>query len=140
MNVNLRDATENDFNFVFELNKTNMRKYVEETRVWDDEKEKKEMKQHFTPGLDKIITVDGKDVGVWRVVEKGKALDLAHIEILPEYQGKGIGTQLIKDLVSQGKQVILQVRKNNPALKLYQKLGFKIIVENKLKYFMSTSK
>jgi ribosomal protein S18 acetylase RimI-like enzyme len=138
MNITLRDATEKDFNFVFELNKTNMRKYVEETREWDDEKEKEDLKSKFSPELDKIIQIDRKDVGVLRAIDKGDELSLDHIELLSEHQRKGIGTQLIKSLINSGKKISLKVRKNNPAVKLYQRLGFSIRGEGELKYFMST--
>ena len=49
--VSFRETTDEDFDFVFNLNKANMRKYVEEMRGWDDEFEREDMKKKFTPAL-----------------------------------------------------------------------------------------
>jgi ribosomal protein S18 acetylase RimI-like enzyme len=55
------------------------------------------------------------------------------IAVLLEYTGKGIGTQLMQilldDLRTQYLAVMLNVRADNPALRLYQRLGFCIIRE-----------
>jgi len=63
---------------------------------------------------------------------------LDHIELLPEFQNMGIGKKIIKDLISKNKPVNLQVLKQNPAVRLYKELGFKITGETDLKYQMST--
>lgn len=53
------------------------------------------------------------------------------IAVLPEYRGQGVGTQLLKQLVSIAADVYpaisLSVRANNPALRLYERLGFRAI-------------
>lgn len=137
--ISFRKSTDNDFDFVFELNKTNMRKYVEEIRGWDDEVERDDTKKKFTGGLDQIIQVDGKDAGVLRVLENDESITLDHIELLPEFQNLGIGKKIIMDLIdNKDKPVSLQVLKKNPAVNLYKELGFKITGETDLKYQMST--
>jgi ribosomal protein S18 acetylase RimI-like enzyme len=136
--ISFRASTDADFDFVFNLNKTNMRKYVEGIRGWDEEWERTDMKTKFTPGTDQIIQIDGKDAGVFRILENDDSIKLDHIELLPEFQGRGIGGRIIGDLLAKGKRVDLQVLKQNPATELYKKLGFKVIGENDLKYLMST--
>ncbi len=54
--------------------------------------------------------------------------------IAPQYWGKGIGTeavrQLIETVLPHGKRIVLYVRKNNPrAIALYKKYNFKITEE-----------
>ncbi len=134
----LRKSTDEDFDFVFELNKTNMRKYVDDIRGWNDKDEREDMKKKFTAGLDQIIQVDGQDIGVLRVLETEDAIKLDHIELLPKFQNIGVGRKIIKDLTSKNKPVSLQVLKQNPAVKLYKELGFKIVGETDLKYQMAT--
>ena len=56
------------------------------------------------------------------------------ISVLPEFRGYGIGTKLIKKLFNllrkNGyKRTSLSVQKDNPALKLYQRMGYKITDE-----------
>ncbi len=133
-----REATSGDFEFVFELNKINMRKYVETIRGWDEEAEQEEMRKKFVPGVDTIIQINGEDAGIFQIEETKDAITLKHVELLPRFQNKGFGKMIISDLLKKGKPVRLQVLKQNPAVKLYERLGFKIIGETELKYRMST--
>lgn len=53
------------------------------------------------------------------------------IAVLPEHRGKGVGTQLLTRLLEVVKgtypSVSLSVRATNPALRLYKRLGFKVV-------------
>lgn len=85
-----------------------------------------------------VAEVDGKIAGaVWvRIMDDYGHVDdqtpsLA-ISLYPEYRGQGIGTQLLlqmMDLLRKEKyaQVSLSVQKENYALRMYQKAGFKIV-------------
>ena len=52
------------------------------------------------------------------------------IAFLPEHCGKGFGTALLQDLIDEaaaaGKAVSIHVEKNNPARRLYLRLGFTV--------------
>ena len=63
------------------------------------------------------------------------------ISLLPEYRGRGIGTQLLTALLrllreNGYRQVSLSVQKENPALRLYQRTGFRILAETGTEYLM----
>ncbi|MBD2344269.1 GNAT family N-acetyltransferase [Anabaena subtropica] len=53
------------------------------------------------------------------------------IAVLPEYRNQGIGTQLLKHLLATARTVYpsisLSTRSSNPALRLYQRLGWEKI-------------
>jgi len=140
MKVRLRPSTEADFAIVFTLNKTNMRRYVERLRGWDDAAERADMKRKFRPGSDQIIEVDGRPAGVFAVDRLADEWYLRHIELLPAFQNRGIGTALIRQLLEeahqQGVAVTLQVLKMNPARRLYERLGFCVVGETENKYRM----
>lgn len=140
MKVRLRPSAEADFAFVFALNKTNMRRYVERLRGWDDAAEREDMKRKFRPGLDQIIEVDGQPAGIFAVDRRADEWYLHHIELLPTWQNRGIGTFLIRQLLEEahelGIPVTLQVLKMNPARRLYERLGFRIVGETEIKYRM----
>ncbi|MES2796825.1 MAG: GNAT family N-acetyltransferase [Bacteroidota bacterium] len=55
------------------------------------------------------------------------------ISILPEYRNKGIGRKILTDILSQAqrenKKVSIHVEAFNPAMKLYESLGFEKISE-----------
>ena len=94
-----------------------------------------------------VAEVDGKIVGaVWvRIMNDYGHIDdetpsLA-ISLYKEYRGFGIGTALMKEILAQLKGygykcVSLSVQKANYAVKLYQKVGFKIVRENEEEYIM----
>ena len=81
------------------------------------------------PGADhKLIVVDEKPAGRILVFRETDANLLVDIALLDEYRNRGIGTQLLRELIAssekEGRGVRLQVLKNNPACRLYQRLGF----------------
>ena len=53
------------------------------------------------------------------------------IAVLPEFRGRGIGSNLMTELFSiisqKYKAVSLSVTAENPAMKLYQRLGFEVV-------------
>jgi ribosomal protein S18 acetylase RimI-like enzyme len=61
-----------------------------------------------------------------RVDRSPKLLRLIDIAMLPEWQGKGIGTHLIRDLIGERLPVVLHVAIDNPARALYERLGFEV--------------
>lgn len=63
------------------------------------------------------------------------------ISLYKEYRGQGIGTQLMKKILellrSQGyRKASLAVQKANYAVRMYKKIGFKIVDENDEEYIM----
>ena len=63
------------------------------------------------------------------------------ISLYKEYRGCGIGTEMMKrmlsDLQERGyKKVSLSVQKANYAVKMYQRVGFEIVDENDEEYIM----
>ena len=90
---------------------------------------------------------DGKVVGaVWTRIMN----DYGHVDddtpsfaisLYKEYRGKGIGTELMRRMLGllkeQGyKKASLAVQKANCAVKMYEKVGFRIIDENEEEYIM----
>ncbi len=76
-----------------------------------------------------IIQCDGLDIGRLIVDRQPDRFVLMDIALLPEYRNGGIGKALITDLMAQaareGKPLRLHVEIFNPALHLYERLGFK---------------
>jgi len=125
----LRHANPEDFEFCYRLNEVNFRCLVEELRGWDDAAERAAMHEQFRPRLDAIIQLEGRDVGHLGVVEHFDHVELRMIALLPEVQGCGVGTSVIRDLLrdarSRNKPVSLSVtERNTGAIRLYNRLGF----------------
>ena len=88
-----------------------------------------------------IIVINNKDIGVFAVDEsyKGESY-ISEISLNKEYQNKGIGTDILNNLLIKNKQkglkTKLKVFKNSPAKKLYERLGFSVYGENESHYQM----
>lgn len=64
------------------------------------------------------------------------------ISIYKEYRGLGIGTSLLKQLLSVERlagylKISLSVQKSNYAVKMYKKVGFTVVDENSEEYIMA---
>ena len=103
------------------------------------------VKKILTPNDKKIdiIEYDNKDIGFYNgeVVENGD-YEIGNICILAEYQGKGIGTKILEDIINQNKEcnIKLQYFKQNPVGRLYERLGFVLVGETKYHYQVEKSK
>jgi len=81
-----------------------------------------------------VMTDDEKDkiIGTSWITYDGRRLYLHHFGILPEYQGRGLSKELLKESLAfvktAGIQVKLEVhRKNFIAQELYKKAGFEYL-------------
>lgn len=79
---------------------------------------------------DIITTSSGQPLGRLLVYETRDAICIVDIAMMPESRGKGIGTCLIRRLqeeaATKNKPLRMHVEQMNPALRLYQRLGFKV--------------
>lgn len=75
-----------------------------------------------------VAKVDGRIVGVSRVIKEEGHNTLQTLYVLPEYQGKGVGTALWEEgrkFLDPTKDVVLEVATyNENAINFYKKLGF----------------
>ena len=94
-----------------------------------------------------VAEADGKVVGaVWtRIMKDYGFVDdetpSFAISLYKEYRGKGIGTMMMRQMLqllkTQGyKKASLAVQKENYAVKMYEKAGFKTVNENEEEYIM----
>jgi ribosomal protein S18 acetylase RimI-like enzyme len=87
-----------------------------------------------------MIMVKGRDVGWFRAKLDGPALYLGQLFIERSFQRQGFGTAVLRHLLDQasreGRPMRLSVVKINPALALYQRLGFLTTHEDALKFHM----
>jgi ribosomal protein S18 acetylase RimI-like enzyme len=138
----LRAATEEDRAFLSELNVAALREYVDLTWGWDDADQATRFDRRFDPQAYQVVAVGDRDVGAIQVVRRDREIVLNSIQVLPEFQGRGIGTALICDLQAEARAgdvaLSLQVLKVNPAKRLYERLGFVVVGETATHYQMST--
>jgi ribosomal protein S18 acetylase RimI-like enzyme len=126
--VALRSARPADSEFCYQLHKAAMGDYVAAIWGWDEQFQRDHHNRGFTPGRWQIITANGADAGMLSVERRPDEIYLLRIEILPDYQGRGIGSRLINALIDEagqkGQDLVLEVLAvNHRAYALYQRLG-----------------
>ena len=77
------------------------------------------------------VLMDGSLAGYVHFHPDGERMELDDLYVLPEYRGQGIGTAVVEKCCAETvKPVYLYVfRRNEGAVRLYQRLGFKIVQE-----------
>jgi ribosomal protein S18 acetylase RimI-like enzyme len=84
--------------------------------------------------------MQGVPVGRLYVDRCEKAIRIMDIALLPEHRRAGIGTKLLRELQDEartaGKTLTIHVEKFNPALRLYQRLGFQQIEDKGIYLFL----
>jgi ribosomal protein S18 acetylase RimI-like enzyme len=87
-----------------------------------------------------IIEVDDRPVGRLLVYRSDKEVRLVDIALLLEWRGGGIGSELIgrlqEEAVALSRPLTLHVAKSNRALRLYERLGFKVVEDAGIHFFM----
>ena len=134
--------TDDDYEFVYETKKHAYKKYVEANwGEWNEDKQREmfadfiktygDKIQMIMLGYNKIGFYHGEDIGV-------NEYEIGNICIIPEYQGKGLGTKILKEVISanSGKDIYLRYFKQNPVVSLYKRLGFEMLEELPYHYKM----
>ena len=82
-----------------------------------------------------FVKKDEKIVGFLAISQLAGELEITNIAIKKDYQGHGLGSQLLADLDHVDFPIFLEVRASNtPAQALYKKCGFGIIGKRKQYY------
>ncbi|MCW6006785.1 GNAT family N-acetyltransferase [Micromonospora sp. CPCC 205371] len=137
----LRAATADDLELCFDLHAAAMGSYVAAVWGWDDDVQHDFHVRGFDPAKIRIVTVDGRDLGVLIVEYAPHEIVLGRIELHPDAQGRGIGTALIREVLAEGaasgRPVALEVLTVNPrAQALYERLGFREVGRSGVKVRM----
>ena len=131
MGYSLRSANISDVEFLFQLRIKTMKPFFKDTFGWDDTKEREKAADELN--ITQIVIFDKKEIGVIKVLLKSNELHLHQIQILPEFQRKGFGAELIRQIIINSDNlqipITLFVVKNTPAKRLYDRFGFVITDE-----------
>jgi ribosomal protein S18 acetylase RimI-like enzyme len=134
--LSLREATVEDEPFLLEVYASTRIEELEGLG-WDDNQKQVFIKMQFLarersyPRVDnRIILLNGRPVGRMMVDRDDASILLRDIALLTEYRNAGIGSRLIQDLMKEataaGKPIDLHVVSTSPAVRLYERLGFRL--------------
>jgi len=98
------------------------------------------MEQFAGASFDLVLATDGSPMGRLYLEERDDEFRIIDIALLPEFRGQGIGGNLMKNIITKAfeaeKMVRIHVEQNNPAMKLYLRLGFQKIEEKGVYHLM----
>jgi N-acetylglutamate synthase-like GNAT family acetyltransferase len=138
INFSLRNAGVGDIEFIFQLRVQTMKKDFDNTFGWNEDEQRRRAADEIQNA--KIIMVEQKDIGVIKIIPKSSELHLHQMQIVPEYQGKGIGTELVRKTIDRAGKlnipVTLFVLKGAAAKHIYDRLGFYMTDEYENNYKM----
>lgn len=137
-----KNGNQEEIKFIYNLKKEVYQEYVEKIYgEWNEENQKKLFNKFMKENSKNIELIYLKDklVGFYNgKLKDDKSYEIDNICIMPEYQNRGIGTAVLKEILfeNKDKEIILQCFKENQASKLYERMGFKKIEETKTHYIM----
>jgi GNAT superfamily N-acetyltransferase len=139
MQIVLRPAVSQDFEYCKRLYFTGMKKIIEELGL-DMAAQAASFLQNWDLAEVRIIAVGNSDVGWLQSSVRDDGLFVAQLFVDDPFQGQGIGTEVMNRLIGEASRlnqaVCLAVVKTNPALRLYERLGFHITHEDDRKFYM----
>ena len=150
MRPTLRPATLEDLEFLFHLYASTRQEELAPV-PWSPEQKAAFLRQQFEAqdshyrqyyaGAEfLVIELEGVPVGRLyrlRMPDEHRLMDIA---LLPAWRGQGLGSQLLGEVMEaasqEGLPLRIHVEKFNPALRLYERLGFRILEDRGVYWFM----
>jgi ribosomal protein S18 acetylase RimI-like enzyme len=107
---------------------------------WQFELQRRHYRQHYADATFDVLTLDDVPIGRVYALFKPREIRLMEMTIEPRFRGRGFGTQVVLNLLDEARRlnasVTLHVEPHNPALLLYQRLGFTIVEERGANLFL----
>lgn len=136
--ISFRPITDDDLPFLRELYASTREQEMAVVPWTDDEKQaflgQQFHAQHtfyqdqFSDAEFSLVLLNGEPGGRLYLDRREDEIRVIDIALTPEHRGKGLGGKLMRNVLdeagSDGKAVRIHVERNNPALRLYDRLGF----------------
>ena len=143
MEIHLRKNDSADVDFARSLYVETMREMIEPLFGWDQCRQEESFGEWFDLEEASIIVADGSAVGWIQIVTNEQEVFLGSLYVKPDMQRHGIGTHIVRELMTRcqhsSKTLTLAVMKANPAIHLYERLGFRVTHDDQYKFYMQAS-
>lgn len=127
--VAFRPATEQDIDWLLTLRQRCMGEHFAAQGLQPSQQEHLD-RIRLRLDCGRVLLQDTAPIGLFKLVTDTSVWELIQLQIAPEYQGGGLGSQLLAWTLAEadraGRSVRLSVFKRNPAVRLYRRHGFKI--------------
>jgi GNAT superfamily N-acetyltransferase len=95
-------------------------------------------REHYVGASFDVVLVDGEPAGRLYVYETADEIRIVDIALLPGHRSRGIGSALLRGILARGRRVTIHVERMNPALRLYERLGFALAEDRGVYLFLTT--
>jgi ribosomal protein S18 acetylase RimI-like enzyme len=141
MEVTRRPALETDTDFARLVHHQAYRDVSErQFGPWNEKEQDEYFQGDWAPAAFDIVLCDGIPCGYICVDDRNYDLHIGELVLLPEFQGQGIGSSLLRDVMERARRrgvpVRLQTFQVNRAVDLYRRLGFQEIGRTKTHLLM----
>ncbi|ARP97353.1 GNAT family N-acetyltransferase [Bordetella genomosp. 13] len=135
----LRPATEADVDFLLALRKATMGPHMRAAGLPDDDAaHMTRLRFHWADA--QVILLDGRPAGLFKAFRESDHWYVQQVQVSPAWQGHGVGARVLATLLEQadrdGLPVRLSVLHANPARRLYERLGFRVVATEGPEYVM----
>jgi GNAT superfamily N-acetyltransferase len=138
--IKLIPADETHKEFSYQVKKIAEGEYITDMFDWNEDVQRDFHIRAWQRQKPDIITYDSKLIGTIATIESEDCIEIGQFIILPDYQNKGIGTHLLKNILDKadklGKSVKLRFLKNNPVKSLYIRNGFRVVYTSEILHYM----
>jgi ribosomal protein S18 acetylase RimI-like enzyme len=132
VDITFRNATLDDMDFYFLIRKETIRPYIQKYSEWDEEKEYGDILAKINPGRDKVILSAGREIGLLSISESETTIYIDLLNIVAEYQCRGLGTLILSSVIEDGLRKSKSIRldtyqSNTRAISFYLRNGFETV-------------
>ncbi len=125
-----RPATSSDTEFARTTHHAAYRDVVSrQFGAWDEALQDRLFEEKWRPNQFEIVLCDGNPCGFLSIEDRPDHISVSEIVIAPQFQRRGIGSRLFNKEMQRGREakspLRLQVLRENRAIELYRRLGFK---------------
>ncbi len=125
----LRPSSPSDMAFCWPIYRESMMPLTEAVTQWNEEAQRKLVEHAVGHAGTSILQSEKADAGWLQVEESGHAVQLRHLYLVGPMRNRGLGSAFLVWMKERAdrkrKDLVLEVMANNPARRLYDRLGFK---------------
>lgn len=126
--ITFDSARASDFEELLELRTKAMRPSLERVGRFDPARSRERYRSTFSPADTQHIVLNGSRVGFVAVKARGEFLHLDHLYIHPDFQGKGIGSNVLTHVFERADSLTAAIKvgalRGSDANRFYQRHGF----------------
>ncbi|WP_203073836.1 GNAT family N-acetyltransferase [Falsiroseomonas ponticola] len=134
----LRRAAEADFEPMLALSIRVMREHLERVGRFDPDRRRSRMRKQFDAGILRVIEAGGDTLGCVGIEPDGPDVEIHSLFLDSAHQGQGLGEAVFRAIQAAhpGRSFWIEVLKESPARRFWERLGFAVIDEKPFDWVM----